>query len=504
MRTRSGFEVIDLDRRQLLSTAAMGIAAAGAASLFPAYPVPAATSDDIRPFRIDVPEEALVELRSRINATRWPDRETVTDESQGVQLATMQEVARYWGIDYDWRKCEAKLNALPQFMTEIDGLDIHFIHVRSKHENALPLIVTHGWPGSVIEQLKIIDPLTNPTAHGASASDAFHLVIPSIPGYGFSARPTTTGWGPDRTARAWVVLMKRLGYSQFVAQGGDLGAVVSHVMAKQAPPELLGIHVNLPATIPAGIAKALQSGDPLPSGLSADERRAYEQLTNLFTKKRAYAIEMGTRPQTLYGLADSPVGLAAWLLDHGDGYGQPAAAIISAVLGRTINGHPADGLARDDVLDDITLYWLTNTAISAARFYWENKFNVYNAANISIPAAVSVFPGENYQAPRSWTTNSSITTTPRKAGTTRRGNSRNSFQKRFARASDHCANRHEDSGQRDADWPEKAMIGHCRRAFLRTLLFNTEHEESYQWIRSQRQNKSIKTVVALSASRPRP
>jgi pimeloyl-ACP methyl ester carboxylesterase len=403
MRRRLASEVIDQDRRQLLSTAAMGIAAAGVASLFPAYQAPAATSDELRPFRINGPEEALVDLRRRINATRWPDRETVPDESQGVQLAAIQEVARYWGTDYDWRKVEAKLNALPQFVTTIDGLDIHFIHVRSKHENALPLIVTHGWPGSVIEQLKIIDPLSNPTAHGASASDAFHLVIPSIPGYGFSARPTTTGWGPDRTARAWVALMKRLGYQRFVAQGGDLGAVISHAMAKQAPPELLGIHVNFPATIPPDIAKALAAGDPPPSKLAADERRAYEQLKILFAKKRAYAAFMATRPQTLYGIADSPVGLAAWLLDHGDGYGQPAAAIMSAVLGRTINGHPADGLTRDDVLDDITLYWLTNTAVSAARFYWENKIGVNNAAYISIPAAVSVFPGENYQAPRSWT-----------------------------------------------------------------------------------------------------
>jgi pimeloyl-ACP methyl ester carboxylesterase len=292
---------------------------------------------------------------------------------------------------------------LPQFITEIDGLDIHFIHVRSKHENALPLIVTHGWPGSVIEQLKIIDPLTNPGANGASAADAFHLVIPSLPGYGFSAKPTSTGWGPDRTARTWVILMKRLGYTQFVAQGGDLGAGVCTAMAKQAPPELLGIHTNFPGTIPPDIAKALQCSDPPPSGLSSDERRAYEQLTNLFTKKRAYALMMGTRPQTLYGLADSPVGLAAWLFDHGDGYGQPAAAITSAVLGRTINGHPAGDLTRDDVLDDFTLYWLTNTAISAARFYWDLHLNLYNAANVSIPAAVSVFPGENYQAPRSWT-----------------------------------------------------------------------------------------------------
>ncbi|HET7125348.1 MAG TPA: alpha/beta fold hydrolase [Bradyrhizobium sp.] len=403
MRTRSAFEVIDPDRRRFLSTAAMGIVAAGAASLFPAYPAPAATGDEIRPFRVNVPEEALVDLRRRINATRWPDGETVPDESQGVQLAAMQEIARYWATDYDWRKIEAKLNALPQFMTSIDGLDIHFIHVRSKHENALPLIVTHGWPGSVIEQLKIIDPLTNPTAHGASASDAFHLMIPSIPGYGFSARPTTTGWDPDRAARAWVVLMKRLGYQRFVSQGGDLGAVISHAMARQAPPELLGIHVNFPATIPSDIAKALAAGDPPPSNLAADEQRAYEQLKILFAKRRAYAAFMATRPQTLYGIADSPVGLAAWLLDHGDGYGQPAAAIMSAVLGRTINGHPADGLTRDDVLDDITLYWLTNTAVSAARFYWENKVSVNNAANISIPAAVSVFPGENYQAPRSWT-----------------------------------------------------------------------------------------------------
>jgi pimeloyl-ACP methyl ester carboxylesterase len=361
------------------------------------------TASDIRPFHVDIPGEALEDLRRRIAATNWPEKETVADQSQGVPLAMIQKLARYWGTEYDWRKCEAKLNALPQFVTEIDGLDIHFIHIHSKHENALPLIVTHGWPGSIIEQLKIIDPLTNPTAHGGSASDAFHLVVPSIPGYGFSARPAAPGWDPAHIARVWVVLMKRLGYTRFVAQGGDVGAIISQAMAEQAPPELLAIHVNFPGTLPTDIGKALVSGEPPPSSLTADEKRAYEQVKDFRATHFAYALMMTTRPQTLYGLADSPVGMAAWLFDHGDGWGQPAATMTSAALGRTINGHSAGEVTRDDVLDNITLYWLTNTAVSAARFYWENKGkSAINAANLSFPAAVSVFPGELYQAPRSW------------------------------------------------------------------------------------------------------
>jgi pimeloyl-ACP methyl ester carboxylesterase len=360
-------------------------------------------STAIRPFHVTVSETEIVELRRRINATRWPDRQTVNDNSQGVPLAMLQGLASYWATDYDWRKCEAKLNALPQYMTEIDGLDIHFIHVRSKHEQALPLIVTHGWPGSIIEQLQIIEPLTDPTAYGGSASDAFHVVIPSIPGYGFSGRPTVTGWGTDHTARAWVVLMKRLGYTRFVAQGGDIGSVVTTLMAEQAPPELLGMHTSLPATVPPAIAKSLSCGDPAPAGLSADEKHAYQQLQLLYSKQFAYAAFMHTRPQTLYGLADSPVGLAAWLLDHGDGWGQPAATVVSAVAGHTVDGHTAGALTRDDVLDNITLYWLTNTAVSAARSYWENKTSPVNAANVAIPAAATVFPGEIYQAPYSWT-----------------------------------------------------------------------------------------------------
>jgi pimeloyl-ACP methyl ester carboxylesterase len=352
-------------------------------------------STAIRPFQVNVPEAELTELRRRIKATVWPDRETVTDATQGVQLATVQLLANYWATDYDWRKVEARLNALPNFITEIDGLDIHFIHVRSKHENALPLIVTHGWPGSVIEQLKIVEPLTNPTAHGGSASDAFHVVIPSMPGYGFSGRPTTTGWDPAHIARAWDVLMKRLGYERYVAQGGDWGAVVVDQMGVQAPPGLIGIHTNMPGIFPADIDGAAFSGAPAPSGLSADEKLAYERLQFVYQKGIAYGFQMGLRPQTLYGIADSPVGLAAYFLDHD--------ARSYELISRVFQGQ-AEGLTRDDILDNITITWLTNTALSGARLYWEYWGKGYfNAKGVSIPVAVSVFPDELYPAPRSWT-----------------------------------------------------------------------------------------------------
>jgi pimeloyl-ACP methyl ester carboxylesterase len=356
------------------------------------------TTTEIRPFRVNIPDEALDDLRRRIAATQWPEKETVADQSQGVPLAMIQELARYWATDYDWRKCEAKLNALPQFLTEIDGLGIHFIHVRSQHEDALPLVVNHGWPGSIIEQLKIIDPLTNPTAHGASAADAFHVVIPSMPGYGFSGKPTSPGWGPERMARAWAALMGRLGYDRYVAQGGDWGAFVVDQMGVQAPAGLLAIHTNMPATVPADLDQASLAGDPPPDGLAAEERRAYDQLIRTYGQVE-YARYMAARPQTLYGIADSPVGLAAWLLDHNDADGQPAAAVVAA-LDRTTSA--TGELTRDEVLDNITLYWLTNTGVSASRLYWEYKGGFFNAKGVAIPVAVSVFPGEQYQAPRSW------------------------------------------------------------------------------------------------------
>ena len=347
----------------------------------------------IRPLRVHVPESQLADLRRRIKATRWPERETVTDASQGVQLATMQKLARYWATDYNWRKIEARLNALPQFVTEIDGLDIHFIHVRSKHQNALPIIVTHGWPGSIIEQLKIIDPLTNPTAHGGSASDAFDVVIPSLPGYGFSGKPTATGWDPARIARAWVVLMQRLGYKQYVAQGGDWGNAVTEQMALLTPPGLLGIHTNMPATVPDNVAKALKFGDAAPDGLSPDEKHAFDQLDFFYKHGLGYAQEMANRPQTLYGIEDSPIGLAAWMLDHD--------AASEALIARVFDGQ-SEGLSRDDVLDNVTLYWVTNTGVSSARLYWENKLNFFAPKHVTIPVAVSVFPDELYAAPRSW------------------------------------------------------------------------------------------------------
>ena len=357
-----------------------------------------AANEIIRPFMVHVPQEAIEDLRRRLEATNWPDAETVADQSQGVPLAMMQRLARHWLTDYDWRSCEARLNAWPQFITRIDGLDLHFLHVRSRHEDALPLIVNHGWPGSIIEQLKIIDRLTDPTAHGGSSADAFHVVIPSMPGYGFSGKPTSTGWGPERMGRAWAELMKRLGYGRYVAQGGDWGAFVVDQMGLQALDGLLAIHTNMPATVPADVNDAALAGAPPPAGLSAEEGRAYEQLIRTF-KQVEYARMMATRPQTLYGIADSPVGLAAWLLDHNDADGQPAAA-VTAALDRTTSA--TGELTRDEILDNITLYWLTNTGVSASRLYWEYKGGFFNAKGVAIPVAMTIFPGEQYQAPRSW------------------------------------------------------------------------------------------------------
>jgi pimeloyl-ACP methyl ester carboxylesterase len=361
----------------------------------PSAATPAQDSAAIRPFTVPVaPQAALDDLRKRVAATRWPEKETVSDMTQGVQLATVQKLASYWGKDYDWRKCEAKLKALPHFVTTIDGLVFHFIHVRSKNRNALPVIITHGWPGSIIEQLKIIDPLTNPTAHGGKAEEAFDVVIPSLPGYGYSGKPTTTGWDPIRTARAWVELMKRLGYTKYVAQGGDWGNAVTEQMALLAPPGLIGIHTNMPATVPGDIDKAALAGAPAPSSLSADEKHAYEQLSFFYQHGLGYAQEMANRPQTLYALADSPVGLAAWILDH-DG-------VSMALMSRVFNGQ-SEGLTRDEVLDNITYYWFTNTAVSSARLYWESKLPFFTPKGVAVPTAVSAFPDELYQAPKSWT-----------------------------------------------------------------------------------------------------
>jgi pimeloyl-ACP methyl ester carboxylesterase len=370
-------------------------AAGGAARVLPSS---ATDPNAIRPLRFTASKEALDDLRRRVNATKWPERETVTDASQGVQLATIQALARYWGTEYDWRKSEARLMALPNFITEIDGLDIHFIHVRSKHENALPMIVTHGWPGSIIEQMKIIEPLTNPTAHGGATEDAFHLVIPSLPGYGFSGKPTKPGWNPVTIAKAWAALMQRLGYTKYVAQGGDWGNAISEVMALQQPPGLLGIHTNMAATVPPDVSKALSSGGPPPAGLSPEEKHAWDQLDDFYKNGLAYANEMALRPQTLYGIVDSPVGLAGWILDHDIRSYQ--------MIARVFDGKP-EGLSRDDVLDNITLYWLTNTAISSARLYWDTTHNLpaggfFDARGVKLPVGVSAFAEEIYQAPKSW------------------------------------------------------------------------------------------------------
>jgi len=373
MDTTMTSEAIDQDNRDRLSTAAPG-------------------SEPIRPFRIDIPRTALVDLRQRLALTRLPEKETVSDYSQGVPLKTIQQLLRHWQTDYDWRKVEERLNAVPNFITEIDELDIHFIHVRSRHEHALPLIVTHGWPGSVIEQLKIIGPLTDPIAHGGSASDAFHLVIPSMPGYGFSGKPFSTGWGPERIARAWTTLMRRLGYKHFVAQGGDWGAVVTDLLGVQAPPELLGIHTNMPGAIPADIDQAALAGAPVPSGLSAEEKSSYDQLV-FFYKHVYYAFWMASRPQTMAGFADSPIGLATFLIDHD--------ARSLELIARSFDGQP-EGLTPDDILDNVTLFWLTNTAVSSARLYWENKLPFFSPKGVKVPTAVTVFPDELYQTPRNW------------------------------------------------------------------------------------------------------
>jgi pimeloyl-ACP methyl ester carboxylesterase len=396
-------EEINSNRRRFFGTAALTIAAARLGGFSSAKasvagappPMHRATpaDDSIRPFHFHAPEEALVDLRRRVAATRWPEKETVTDKTQGVQLATMRALTHYWQTDYNWRKLEAQLSALPQFITNIDGLDIHFIHVRSKNPNALPMIITHGWPGSIIEQLKVIEPLANPASDGASAADSFDVVVPSLPGYGFSGKPTATGWDPIRIARAWIVLMQRLGYTRYVAQGGDWGNAVTEQMALLTPPGLIGIHTNMPATAPPEIDAAAFANAPVPAGLSPDEKHAYEQLAFFYKHGLGYAIEMANRPQTLYALADSPAGLAAWILDH-DG-------VSEALMARVFDGQ-TEGLTRDNILDNITLYWLTNTAVSSARLYWESKLPFFTPKGVQIPVAVSAFPDELFQSPKSW------------------------------------------------------------------------------------------------------
>ncbi|CAN7356381.1 epoxide hydrolase family protein [Rhizobium sp. LjRoot258] len=385
-------DAINQDRRRLFGAAALGIAALGVESLLPGPSHASGDPEAIRPFQVNIPEVDLVDLRRRLASTRLPEKETVSDFSQGVPLKTVRQVLRHWQTKYDWRKVEARINSYPNFITQIDGLDIHFIHVRSKHENALPLIVTHGWPGSIVEQLKIIGPLTDPTAYGGEASDAFHVVIPSMPGYGFSGKPDATGWGPERISTAWVTLMRRLGYKNFVAQGGDWGAVVTDMIGVQAPPELLGIHTNMPGAIPEKINNASFAGAPVPDGLSDEERSSYDQLVS-FYKNVYYAFLMGTRPQTLTGLADSPIALATYMLDHD--------ARSLELIARSFDGQK-EGLSPDDVLDNVTLFWLTNTGVSAARLYWENKLAFFAPKGVKVPVAVSVFPDELYQTPRTW------------------------------------------------------------------------------------------------------
>ncbi|WP_293675834.1 epoxide hydrolase family protein [uncultured Phenylobacterium sp.] len=369
-----------------------GPAAAEVVGLAP-EPVGGSGSGAIRPYRIQVPQSLLDDTKRRILATRWPDKELVADDSQGVQLATVKALAQYWASNYDWRSCETYLNNLPNFVTEIDGVDIHFLHIRSKHADALPIIVTHGWPGSIIEQLKIIGPLTDPTAHGGTAADAFHVVIPSLPGHGFSGKPAQLGWDPIRIAKAWVILMQRLGYGRYVAQGGDWGNAVTEQMALLTPKGLLGIHTNMPATVPDDVAKALQLGTPAPSGLTADERRAFDQLDSFYKHGLGYANEMANRPQTLYALADSPIGLAAWMLDHD--------AKSQELIARVFAGQK-EGLSQEDIVDNVALYWFTNTAVSSARLYWESKLPFFAPKGVRIPVAVSAFPDELYQAPKSW------------------------------------------------------------------------------------------------------